>query len=408
MRANFYSGGMLLNLAQEGCRWLELLLRFDAGVSIPVFESMAPSIASPMTPFELGQVLAHVYHGLGPAEIARIITRADGSHFTHQTIANNMSKLANNPQYRGERAPGSARPRKTTRAVDRKILNHVLKKRGKVKVTTANIKKTMPELKKFSDNLVQERLHEAGLHWLRRRRKTLVPKAHKQARIKYAEWVLRRHQDTLDKFMYSDGTVFYLDRTEVEAESSARLALGSFVWRKSEARDAMFEDAIGPSSYAKAQGYPVRVWGLLCEGRLNVHVLDEGEVMDKYLYAEFIEEQVCQWMGGARYLIQDYERCLRSEEPMVSMRQCGIELVAEYPRCSQDLNPIENCWHLLRDRLHATMPAGKEDRPHFIHRLTQATEWINRHQCSALQDMCRSQKKRAREVLAQNGGRTKW
>jgi len=35
------------------------------------------------TPFEVGQVKAHLHHGLGPTEIARIITKADGkSHFT--------------------------------------------------------------------------------------------------------------------------------------------------------------------------------------------------------------------------------------------------------------------------------------------------------------------------------------
>ena len=34
-----------------------------------------------------------------------------------------------------------------------------------------------------------------------------------------------------------DGTVFYLDRTQAESESSQRAALGAYVWRKSDNRE---------------------------------------------------------------------------------------------------------------------------------------------------------------------------
>ena len=54
--------------------------------------------------------------------------------------------------------------------------------------------------------------------------------------------------------------------------------------------DALYQDCLGPSCYRKAQGMPVRVWGLLSEGVLYVHVLDTGEVMDQYLYADLIED----------------------------------------------------------------------------------------------------------------------
>ena len=36
--------------------------------------------------------------------------------------------------------------------------------------------------------------------------------------------------------------------------------------------DGLYEDCVGPSSYYKAQGIPVRIWGLLANGQLFVAV----------------------------------------------------------------------------------------------------------------------------------------
>ena len=37
---------------------------------------------------------------------------------------------------------------------------------------------------------------------------------------------------------------------------------GDIVWRMTDGTDALFQDTIGPSSYGKAQGKPVKVWGM--------------------------------------------------------------------------------------------------------------------------------------------------
>ena len=59
------------------------------------------------TPFEVGQVKAHLHHGLGPTEIARIITKADGkSHFTDTAVRKIIAKLNAQPKWRGERQVG--------------------------------------------------------------------------------------------------------------------------------------------------------------------------------------------------------------------------------------------------------------------------------------------------------------
>ena len=121
------------------------------------------------------------------------------------------------------------------------------------------IRKKLVAARKVTKRTLQRRLCEAGLAWLRRRRKSLVPEVHKRARRLFAQWVLSRRSGTLSRWVYSDGASFYLARTQAEHDSKKRAALGPYVWRMADGSDGMYEDCIGPSAYWKAQGTCVRV-----------------------------------------------------------------------------------------------------------------------------------------------------
>ena len=280
--------------------------------------------------------------------------------------------------------------------------------KGKQKVTVQVLRRAFAWSRGVGNSLLEERLHDAGLKWLRRRRKTIVTKEYLPERIAYCKSVITKWQSTLDTWAFTDGTTFYLDRTASENEETQRAALGGWVWRYTDGRDALFQENLGPSCYKKGQGIPVRVWGMLAEGTLYIHILDEGEAMNNELYEELVEDKFEQWMGCCRYLVQDFERCLRSEGPMNAFAKMGIELVDGYPRCSQDFNAIENCWKLLRDRLHTTLPLGMEPRNAFIERLHKAVTWLNRNSKASLWHFARNQKERCRECLELKGGRTSW
>ena len=152
----------------------------------------------------------------------------------------------------------------------------------------------------------------------------------------------------LRRWAYSDGTAFYLDLTEEQAELSLRKALGPYVWRKINCKDALFQDCVGPSSYTKSQGKPVKLWGLLANGKLHTRILPDKENMNRWWYAWIIENDFPRWLGGCRYVIQDYERCLRCKESLEAMRKIKVSVIEEDPKCSQDLNPIEVAWRNLR------------------------------------------------------------
>jgi len=87
--------------------------------------------------------------------------------------------------------------------------------------------------------------------------------------VQWSEWVLARTMTTLRRWAYTDGTVFYLARDATQQLSKGRAALGTHMWRRADGGDAMYQDCVGPSAYWKAQGLPVRIWGLLAAGRLE-------------------------------------------------------------------------------------------------------------------------------------------
>ena len=49
------------------------------------------------------------------------------------------------------------------------------------------------------------------------------------------------------------------------------------------------------------------------------------------------------------FLVCDYEGCLRTPEALHALNRCGLKLVDEYPKVSQDFNAIENAWKILRE-----------------------------------------------------------
>ena len=136
--------------------------------------------------------------------------------------------------------------------------------------------------------------------------------------------------------------------------------------------------------------------------------------MNRWWYAWIVEHCFPRWIakvlgeGAKAFLLQDHEKALWTDEARAAMKKVGVQLLENYPKCSQDLNPIECAWRELRARLAATEPNKLESRADFVKRLRAAVAWVNANQSEHLARLCASQKERAGEVLLQRGGRTKF
>ena len=372
-----------------------------------------------LSPFLRGAIFAFFLAGHTQQEIADEVEKPDGTNPTQPAVAQTIAEAQKNGGLlwdggvAAKAATLAGRPRSTQDALDKKIYKLVLKHRGRALVTVKFIKKKLLQARKVSDRTLSRRLVEAGLAWFRRRRKSLVPEAHKVARLDWAAWVLARTVSTLARWAYTDGTVFYIARCQSELESKARAALGPYVWRMANGADALYEDCVGPSSYAKAQGKAIRVWGLLVAGVLFITVLPVGEVMNRWTYAKIIKNKFPGWLRQVKiksaFLVQDHERALWTDVAREAMEEIGINLLENYPKCSQDLNPIETAWREVRARLDVTMPSAMESRDAFITRLRTAVAWINNNRGDYLMHICSAQKAWARDVIEAKppGSRTK-
>jgi hypothetical protein len=375
-----------------------------------------------LSPYLRGVIYGLLLAGWTYQEIADEVEKPDGEKLCQQSVATvaSQAKSRGGLHWDGQSAsstsPDVGRPRSTTEALDKAIVKLVFKHRGRVVVTVQYIQKMVRAARKVSARTISRRLGDAGLAWLRRRRKSLVPQAHKVFRLDWAAWVLARTATTLGRWAYTDGTVFYLARSQTELESSTRAALGPSMWRQTDGSDALYEECVGPSSYWKAQGTPVRIWGLLVAGVLFIYVLAEDKVMNRWEYAWLIEHKFPTWLqkglGRRRakqgaFLVQDHEKCLWTEEARSALIDQGITLLENYPKCSQDLNPIETAWRELRARLYVTQPFEREYRDDFIRRLRCAVVWINTNRKGYLKNLCLSQKQLATDVIDAEGSRTK-
>ena len=369
------------------------------------------------SPYLCGVVYGLLLAGWTYEQVADHVVKEDGTHPVQQSIASVAQRAADGGglQWDGKStSTGVGKPRSTSNALDKAIVKLVFKKRGSTVVTAKYVRKTLKAARKVALRTIQRRINEAGLLWLRRRRKAIVPAQHKVSRMDWAAWVLGCTSITLARWAFTDGTTFYLARTPTELASQRRAALGPFVWRMADGSDALYEDCIGPSAYHKTQGNKIRVWGLLVAGMLFITILPDGETMNRWWYAWVINNRFPGWLKQAlgrkankgAFLVQDHERCLWSAEPMAAMRAQNITLLENYPKCSQDLNPIEQAWRELRARLACTEPQGFETRDAFILRLRAAVTWLNKHRADLFEELCTSQKEWAQEVLDQDGGRT--
>jgi transposase len=365
------------------------------------------------------QIVAFHKAGCSTDTIVKKVRKKDGKRPKIRSVRKTIAKHKAMPSWRGEDSSAGGRPRALTEKEHKELTRLVFRERGQHKVTVAYCKKRLPFLRRVNNSTVERALHRAGLTWLRRCEKRFVPPAWKVVRLRYCRWLVLMAQAFLNNFAYTDGTSFYLARCDSEQEDKNRRRLGPFVWRMSNRKDGLWDDNVGPSLYAKAQGYPVKIWGFFANGRLEYWALPEAENgrkahMTIERYADLVEAKFSQWrqacFGDNRsvHLVQDGERCLWADDSLAALAAARCHPVTKHPKYSPDFNAIENVWHRVRQRLDETAPATLETRPEFLVRLRRTVTWLNTNCREELVHLARNQKERATAVQKLKGARCKF
>ena len=85
------------------------------------------------------------------------------------------------------------------------------------------------------------------------------------------------------------------------------------------------------------------------------------------------------------------------------LEDTGIEVNGLWPGNSPDLNPIENCWNLLKTKVASNDPTPLKDLKEKI-----KTVWVSEISPEYCERLCTSMPRRIRDVLDKNGFHTKY
>ena len=364
--------------------------------------------------------------GASSEEIVETVTKKDGSAPSRRAVNNVIAHKTQDPTWRGEESVAGGRHHELTRREHRDLARLVFRARAKAVVTIKYCQKCLPQLRRVSRWTIARALHRGGLAWLRRRVKHSVPKKHKAGRLAYCDWVLSRQERTLSRIAYTDGTTFYLARDEGEQQQKARAALGKFVWRMPSGKDGLHDANVGGSMYAKAQGKPVKIWGLFANGRLEYYVLPKDKAksalrnrevtvnMTAARYQKLVAADFAAWRqrcfgdDGRAFLVQDHEKCLWTAKSLDALKAAGFDVLQNFPKSSPDLNAIEGWWHRLRERLEASAPTDMETRAGFLVRLRRTVHWMNENWRLDALALATNQQERAASVKDLDGARCEW
>lgn len=155
-------------------------------------------------------------------------------------------------------------------------------------------------------------------------------------------------------------------------------ALGS-KWRMANGKDGLWDGDVGPSLYAKARGFPVKIVCFFCDGVLQYYVLPKDGQRTVHMngrrYVDLVNSKFAFWRrsclprAGRVLLVQDHGKCLWQDASLKALKAAGCDLVKQHTKHSPDLNAIEAWWGRLKNVLETKAPVELGPRSAFLNRL---------------------------------------
>jgi transposase len=282
----------------------------------------------------------------------------------------------------------SGRPRKTTMRDDHLI------RRIAVRSPMSSCKKIRSALlQKGTDvhrSTVSRRLtKEFGLKSHKPARKPLLTKTMKAKRLAFAKKY--EHWDG-----HQWGEVLFTDESSIQQFGTRKCNVRRPIGTRFEERYTQATMKHPPS---------VMVWGAMsAKGTAGLFFLPKGTTMNGARYIEVLKEklQLHMTVHNCNIFMQDGAPCHRSKIVQDYLKQEKIATL-DWPGNSPDLNPIENLWNFLKDKVADRQPSNVKDLEKAIKDV-----WVRDISAEYCKGLVDSMPKRLLAVLDARGGHTKY
>lgn len=335
-------------------------------------DKMEKTHRSQLSDFEKGAIYNARQQGRTLEDIGREFHRDPK---TILNVVNNIKKYG-----KPTRKPSSGRKRCTTTDEDNMVVKECEKNRT---ISAEEIKKKFNL--KCHPNTIRNRLNENSLQSYRPRKKPRISKENQQKRVKWAKehrkWGIRKWS----RCLFADESGFCL-----KGQYPKR------IWRYP--NEALDEQTILPTSKFDKK---VMIYG--CFGMYGMGLLSKIEgTMNAKMYQQIMNEKM---LPSAENIFQNkagwiYVHDNDSKHTAIDTQEWfelhGVE-VMKWPAQSPDLNPMENIWNILKQRV-------SQHRPNNIDELFLLIdqEWGTIDKKS-ISNLIKSMKKRCELVIKSNG-----
>ena len=282
----------------------------------------------------------------------------------------------------------SGRPRKTTPR------DHHLIRRVAVRSPTSSCKKIRSTLLlKGTDvhrtTIGRRLVNEFGLKYHKPAKKPRLTEAMKAKRVIFAN----KSADWSEKQW---GKVLFSDESTIQ----------QFGTRKQQVRRPVgtrFEDRYTVATMKHPPS--VMIWGAMSSnGTAGLFFLPKGTTMNGARYLEMLQEklQLHMVVHKCTTFMQDGAPCHGSKIVSEFLKKKKIKTI-DWPGNSPDLNPIENVWSLLKNKVADSQPTSAQEMETAIQLV-----WIHEITPEYCRNLVESMPRRLQAVLNNRGGHTKY